>query len=365
MSHRCSASKSSMLLDGCAYPFRGDVALPDEATSDAAAQGNELHDLAERFVTGRIAPGSGTFTLPRPSPAVAARWEHLRPWLDGWLAETAGAVRLVEAGYCYDVLADTVREVPREQGRDYGNAAHEMPGRLDLAAIWPDRAQVVDLKTGRVAPDAETSGQLRTLGLMLERRYGVGSIDARIAHVTDNGVFASPPVHLEPWDLDAHAERLRAAVLAIPTAQPTPGEHCVSEFCRLRETCPARLAQLATAIRPEEPDLAMIIERGIQTPDDVARAWPMYQRLKSALDLVKSRMEAVVKGRGDDGGVPLPDGRRIVVATTGGGESISLRRVKETLGEDLVQRLRDSGAITERRPGTYLKEVAGRKERRR
>lgn len=346
MSHRASASRSSLLL-ACGYSFRADVTVPYDPAGPAADEGNRLHAYAETYAGGGAVPD-------HVEADIDERWQHLRRWIDGWKEYVKDAEStFIETGFCFDVTTEKARPVRRDAGRAYGHNDNEMPGRLDLAASFGDRVEIWDTKTGQHAPKASEAGQLKTLALAMCRITGKDRAVVHIVHVRDHGVFVDS-AELDALDIDTYADALAAAVLGIPTAQPTPGSHCADEWCALRGVCPATVGQLV-ALAPEGKELATLIERGISTAEDVAFAYPKLRVLKAALEAAEKRLREVVDVVGE---VPLVNGKRLRLVDQNGRENVSVTSIRKVGGEALVEELREKGAISRGASIRMLKETA-------
>ncbi len=335
MSHRLTGSRTDLAEAGCMYWARPDVPLPPDTTGAAADEGVRLHALAERYADGR------GYHEEDVTPDIAARWSQLAPWLSDWLDATHGAERLVEAAFAVDVHTHRVRGIPRDVGRDYGHSMTEVPARLDLGAVWQDHVEIWDFKTGETAPRADEAGQLKTLALMVCGAFGRTRARVHIVHVRDDAV-RTDSADLAQWDLDVHAVTLRRAIDSLPTAEPRPGSHC--RWCPARTVCPAIVAAMVAA-----PSLAL------DTDDDVARVHFFLKPIEDALAAIKARIKEKVDAAG---GIALPNGKHLRIVRNGGGETVDVKALARSVGDDGMQRLREDGVIKPRASGTYVREVS-------
>lgn len=330
--HGLTGSKTD-LGEQCMAWARPDMELPEDVMGAPAEQGVVLHALSETVAEGK------PLDVALVTPDIEGRWAHLAPWLEQWRDATHGSQRLVEAAFKLDVHTRVVTGVPRSAGRDYGHTMTEVPARLDLGAVWPDRVEIWDIKTGETAPRAADAGQLKTLALMVCEAFGKSRAVVHIVHVRDDGVRVDS-AELAQWDLDAHALMLRGALDSLPTAEPQPGSHC--KYCPARTVCPAIVTAMVAA-----PSMA------INTPEDIARVWPMLKPIEDAIAAIKSAIKAHVEAGGD---LPLTNGRHLRMVRSGGGESVDLKSLAKAMGEDVMAKLRADGVVKQRAQGAYVKE---------
>lgn len=152
-----------------------------------------------------------------------------------WVDEQRGAIIACEVGLAYDVDADTAREIPaRNLGSAYEVEAHELPGTLDLVMRTDAGLLVLDLKTGK---RGDYSAQVTAQAVAASRRWGAEHVRAGLLWARKRAPIVDVVAELDADALDEHGGRIRRLLKGLPTAEPTPGEHCWR--CDARAACPA------------------------------------------------------------------------------------------------------------------------------
>lgn len=216
------------LASKCLYSFRSDVPVVERPTGKAAALGRIVHSLAEAHVTGSAFADDVDATLLAEAKAIFDG--PLRGFLDSmtWT--------VCERGYEYDSETDTCKEGPRRGEPGYGNVAPTvLYGTVDLVHVDGDSALVVDLKTGKPPTDAE---QLYGQAVAISRRFGVNQVRTMYARALKTKLDQLDDETLDEDRLDAEAGRIRRRLRLLPTAEPSPGEHCWK--CDAWSVCPAK-----------------------------------------------------------------------------------------------------------------------------
>jgi hypothetical protein len=244
MAYPFSASATDTAF-ACAYSLRPELAREPDEPNVGGLTGTAFHTLAEHYNHG---------TKPPPLPAGAdltrawRMFEQWRPWWDEY-TERHGIEWSAEAPYAVSLTTGEGRRLPSKGPRDYSAArADEIPGTIDALGRAGDRLYVADFKTGRadyITP-ARESGQMRTLGLAATRALGFERATLVVIPVSDLHEPHADEHEIDVLDSDLHEERLRVVVASIPTAQPTPGEHC--RFCQVRD-CNARPAKFKRRLK--------------------------------------------------------------------------------------------------------------------
>lgn len=273
-----TASKSGLLLV-CQFPFREDVAIPaeEEEAPDAPsprARGARVHFGID---TGEPVPDAEQGYVD------AAR---------AWLAYRAQPDIRKEIAYDWD--GETGSEIG--SGRSaYANKRPTaiMAGTVDVVFDFED--EIIDWKTSERSA-LKSQAQLRTLAVMSGRRT-VGAVELR----ADGTYGEHCRETLDDWDLDDHADKLRAAIARVPNAEPTPGDHCSEEFCPLRGRCPAftdAVGPVVAELVPAESLVRRKITDPIVSEADAAETITILALLESWVDKKKDEAKAFVRANG-------------------------------------------------------------------
>ena len=282
-----TASKTGLLFE-CRYAFRSDVEIPVEAEpeevddeedeeDDPAARGTRVHEAIEK----------GTPVPPEEQGYVdaAKKWIDLRG--DG----------KKEVAFDWDGETATIIGFGREAYKNKRPTAI-MTGTADI--VLP--GELADWKTSEHSA-LKARLQLRTLALF------AGTELATSVELRADGTFGEHFREvLEPWDLAEHADRLRAAIAAIPDSPPVLGEHCADYFCPLKGTCPAYVEAVETAVAELIPADALVrrkVTDPIADAQDLALAVDVLAALGPWIKLKKKEMKAFTESAG--GSVRLDD----------------------------------------------------------
>lgn len=235
-----SASKTTLLF-GCQYPFRADVAIPEEAADEPGSpreRGNLVHDGIE---TGAPVPEALQGYVN-----ASQEWLKSRGWPD----------TRKEVAFDWDGETSTELGIGRKAYAKKRPSAL-ITGTVDVLFDFED--ELVDWKTSEHGA-IHARNQLRTLAVITGRKT-IGAVELRA-----DGTYGDHCREtLEDWDLDAHADQLRASIKAIPNSQPTPGEHCSEGFCPLRGICPAATGAAVAAVAELVP-ADSLVRRKITDP---------------------------------------------------------------------------------------------------
>jgi hypothetical protein len=225
---RLTAS-SVWLAHKCLWPFRPELPDPPRVTNAKMERGTAMHRLIERMILdgsqGVVAPA----TLD-PKDVAACGDAH-----DWAMAKFGGMSLRTEVAYGWDPFAGGAA-FPKVVERDYSSVPFSYtPGTIDLLALSPDSAVIVDWKTGYSSFDY--SAQIEFLGLAVADAVGLDEVTVILAKMSPKG--------LEPqgWDLgrkdlDQIAARHMTRLAVLDGAQPERGDHC--RLCNYRgHGCPA------------------------------------------------------------------------------------------------------------------------------
>lgn len=348
---------------GCLHAFTAGQTYPDQphevfAFGNAGHKVSELAIAAEAIDIEKIAAEHGL------SAAAAKRLDRLSDHIfdrigslirDGWAL-------WAEVPFAYDAISGKARILASRGHRDYMAAAPtEFASTADIVAVRRGEVRVEDWKTGRKRRYDGVSWQLRCGGLALARLVGADSVGVSMLYVDEDGVF-DDAAELDCWALDETSAALRSLWHRIQEGPvpPVPGAYCAEHFCRGLGHCAATRAALA-----EMRDSAAV---RIASLEDAARVWAMLSAAEGALKAAKAQIRDMAA---KSGGIPLQNGRRLVVVQqeresirldedsaamvreAGAADALELSTTKAALertlakpaARQLVARLRDAGAV--------------------
>lgn len=236
--HRLSMSRYPTALS-CSYWARSDVACVERPSGREARIGTLVHKAAEEHVKRGSTAATQHLEVERSTGHAdaaevdVAKSVYLGPlseYLDGqdWTA--------CELGLRYDAATDAATAGPRRGEPGYDDVpAMVLPGTLDLVLVDGDRADVIDLKTGK-KQHAHVE-QLYAQAVAVSRHY-------RVRTVRVGFLFARKTKCVEPeWEaldedrLDEEAGRIARTLRRLPLAEPVRGDWCW--YCGARDACPA------------------------------------------------------------------------------------------------------------------------------
>jgi len=240
---RLSASRTDRFMQ-CPGSYRLESLMPYEPAGEAAAIGTAIHELSEIILSGKEVP-AGT----DPDQMAMAQ--------------------------SYADFVNTLVENPRkkliEVNLDEGlKSLHPaLGGTADAILVDGDHLHVIDLKTGRVAVDANDNKQLLTYALGAMRQLKAPSTIECTMHIFQ------PRVGHSRWtvsgqDLIEHGERLKAAAeLALTGDAPTNPSVDACRYCKAKTICPSmreKAQEIArndfkpdTTVTPEMLDNAALV----------------------------------------------------------------------------------------------------------
>ena len=240
---RLSASRSDRFMS-CPGSYRLESLMPYEPAGEAAAIGTAIHELSEIILRGGAIP---TGTDP----------DHL--------SMAQGYANFV------NMLVENPRKKLIEVNLDEGlKSLHPaLGGTADAILVDGNHLHVIDLKTGRVAVDAEDNKQLLTYALGAMRQLKAPNTIECTMHIYQ------PRVGHSKWTvsgnyLELHGRRLlEAAELALTNDAPTSPSPDACRYCKAKTICPSmreKVQEVArndflpdTTVTPEMLDDAALV----------------------------------------------------------------------------------------------------------
>jgi hypothetical protein len=210
--------------------------MPYEPAGEAAAIGTAIHELSEIILSGKEVPAG---TDP----------DHI--------AMAQGYADFV------NTLVANPRKKLIEVNLDEGlKSLHPaLGGTADAVLVDGDHLHVVDLKTGRVAVDAEDNKQLLTYALGAMRQFKAPERIICTMHIYQ------PRVGHSQWTvsgnyLNLHGKRLKeAAELALSSDAPTSPSPDACRYCKAKTICPSMREKVQEAARSDfKPDMTVTPE---------------------------------------------------------------------------------------------------------
>lgn len=298
--NRLTASASARMLQ-CS----GHVRLPWlRETSAAASEGTRLHAIMETM-EGK----------PIESEAMKAEPLALRAWVE--LASTLLSMGLEpvriehELACVLDTATRTGHRLTLTGPREYGVTRwHEVPGTID-AVVHVQHVEtgeafpiIIDWKFG-MEPVEPDSAQMRTLAAA----YMVSTYEAPtelwVGIVQSNDAGTS--VKLRGYsreDLMAHTELLGDALNDAHEGRMELQRGPECRYCPAANACPSQLAAMSVIVSPSGP--------GPITLDRAGQIWAELKQAKKRLEAIEDACKALAE---QEGGLPLPGGKRLVLAT--------------------------------------------------
>jgi len=229
---RLSASRTDRFMQ-CPGSYRLESLMPYEPAGEAAAIGTAIHELSEIILRGGQIP---TGTDP----------DHL--------SMAQGYANFV------NTLVENPRKKLIEVNLDEGlQSLHPaLGGTADAVLVDGDHLHIVDLKTGRVAVEAEDNKQLLTYALGAMRQFKAPSSITCTMHIFQ------PRVGHSKWTvsgnyLELHGRRLlEAAELALSSDAPTHPSPDACRYCKAKTICPSMREKVQEVARSDfKPDTAI------------------------------------------------------------------------------------------------------------
>ena len=232
---RLSASRTDRFMS-CPGSYRLESLMPYEPAGEAAAIGTAIHELSEIILRGGAIP---TGTDP----------DHL--------SMAQGYANFV------NTLVENPRKKMIEVNLDEGlKSLHPaLGGTADAVLVDGNHLHVIDLKTGRVAVDAQDNKQLLTYALGAMRQLKAPSTIECTMHIFQ------PRVGHSKWTvsgnrLNLHGERLKeAAELALSGDAPTNPSPDACRYCKAKTICPSMREKVQETARSDfKPDMTVTPE---------------------------------------------------------------------------------------------------------
>ena len=232
---RLSASRTDRFMS-CPGSYRLESLMPYEPAGEAAAIGTAIHELSEIILrNGEIPAGTDP--------------DHV--------AMAQGYADFV------NTLVENPRKKLIEVNLDEGlQSLHPaLGGTADAILVDGNHLHVIDLKTGRVAVEAEDNKQLLTYALGAMRQLKAPSTIECTMHIFQ------PRVGHSKWtvsgqELVEHGERLKAAAeLALTSDAPTHPSVDACRYCKAKTICPSMREKVQETARNDfKPDTTVTPE---------------------------------------------------------------------------------------------------------
>ena len=240
---RLSASRTDRFMQ-CPGSYRLESLMPYEPAGEAAAIGTAIHELSEIILSGKEIP-------------VGTDPDHL--------SMAQGYANFV------NTLVENPRKKLIEVNLDEGlQSLHPaLGGTADAVLVDGNHLHVIDLKTGRVAVEAQDNKQLLTYALGAMRQFKAPSSIQCTMHIFQ------PRVGHSKWTvsgnyLELHGRRLlEAAELALTSDAPTNPSPDACRYCKAKTICPSmreKVQEVArndflpdTTVTPEMLDNAALV----------------------------------------------------------------------------------------------------------
>ena len=232
---RLSASRTDRFMQ-CPGSYRLESLMPYEPAGEAAAIGTAIHELSEIILSGKEVP---TGTDP----------DHV--------AMAQGYADFV------NTLVENPRKKLIEVNLDEGlKSLHPaLGGTADAILVDGNHLHVIDLKTGRVAVDANENKQLLTYALGAMRQLKAPDTIECTMHIFQ------PRVGHSKWTvsgnyLNLHGKRLvEAAELALSGDAPTNPSPDACRYCKAKTICPSMREKVQETARSDfKPDTTVTPE---------------------------------------------------------------------------------------------------------
>ena len=232
---RLSASRTDRFMQ-CPGSYRLESLMPYEPAGEAAAIGTAIHELSEIILSGKEVPAG---TDP----------DHV--------AMAQGYADFV------NTLVENPRKKLIEVNLDEGlKSLHPaLGGTADAILVDGNHLHVIDLKTGRVAVDANENKQLLTYALGAMRQLKAPSTIECTMHIFQ------PRVGHSKWTvsgnyLNLHGKRLvEAAELALSGDAPTNPSVDACRYCKAKTICPSMREKVQETARSDfKPDTTVTPE---------------------------------------------------------------------------------------------------------
>lgn len=254
---RLSASRAERFMT-CPGSYRLESQMPYEPSGPEAAIGTAIHELSEAMMRG-----DDLIQADYPDD----HWEMASDY-----------VRFINE------LVANPRKKLIEVNVDNGlKSLHQaLGGTADAVLVDGNHLHVVDLKTGRVAVDAENNKQLLTYAVGVMRQFNAPASIECTMHIFQ------PKAGHSKWtvsgnDLVKHGLELKAAAeLALTPDAPTSPSPDACKYCRAKTICPSMRAKVQdnarkdfapdTSVTPDMLDLAELASNWAEAVKTAAMA---------------------------------------------------------------------------------------------
>ncbi len=276
----------------------------DNRSSAAAERGTRFHKAIALYIA--CEPG-----VPlKVEDDIAEEFQQAKLWLAS--LGIARSSLSAEIAFAWDADIDTATIIEQASDRDYSAGKGRLCGTADVVLVVtadgkPTTVMVWDWKTG----SGESAGpQLRALGLMAARAFGVQSATVAALEVRASGVTEVAREELDAFALAGVAGELAEQTAAIATADPMPGSHCGELYCPARLSCP--LGTTATAEVVDLIPAESLVRRAdfrisdpIKTAEHAIWSLDVLRLMGAWIDAKKDEIKAAVP----EGGWAAEDGR--------------------------------------------------------
>lgn len=307
------------LLERCAA-FLNDSAVWSSTSSSAATYGQAGHLYPQRSIErGRPITEGSYLALPAVAKLSPEEQETLlecaRMWAEQWWEKQSDKSWLTEETYAFDPVSGDARRLGAALERDYRGVRHgEIVGTADAIGIYYDanrraHVHVADWKFGRQEhlAEAKEHAQIRALGCVIARAYGVCEVEVSVVHITPDELTETSAL-FDEYDLAEIEAGLKANMLRLSKGEvaPTPGPWCAELYCPAIGSCPA-VHEAAEGLLPSWTSSPMAIEKeAIRSPEHAAS---IYARLTAIESMAEACWTALKEYVSEIGPIQLADGR--------------------------------------------------------
>jgi len=268
-------------------------------------------------------------------------------WIDD-LNVSSKSNLLIETSFAWDPATDTAEIIGED--RDYSKAGNRLGGTADLVLVTmvagkPIAAVVWDWKFGN---SYESPPQLRALGLMVARTFGIDRVECAALDIGPLGVRELCHETLDAFELSTIAGEQAELLAMVPTSEPSAGAHCSELFCPAKLSCPL-IAEGAAQLVDVIPVDALVrkapykLTDPITTPEHAAWAAGVISLMLKKLETLKDDIKAMLP----EGGWKLEDGRVLE-------ERFSTVTTSKFSEETAIAKLRELGVTDEQIEALYI-----------
>jgi hypothetical protein len=308
---RATASKVGLLKYCKAWAKDGAVwdetSAPDEVDEEDDVSSVDDRDRGDRGHKA-LADYARTRVRKPVDADIAVEYAAGCDWIDE-LNVSSKSNLLIETSFAWDPATDTAEIIGVD--RDYSKAGDRLPGTADVVLVTivdgkPIGAVVWDWKFGN---SYESPPQLRALGLMVARTFGIDQVSCAALDIGPLGVRELCHETLDAFELSMIAGELTEDFAAIDGSEPTAGAHCSELFCPAKLSCPligegvAQIIPAADLVKKP----AYKLTDPITTPEHAAWAVGVISLMNAKLKAIKADIKKLVP----DGGWKLEDGRTL------------------------------------------------------